>query len=352
MKDGTETHFMEGLRSLTQQELLSCVELGKALTAELDSKRLFGKILKKVSELLPAENWSLLLLDETAGELRFELSVDLVPHVVKDIRLRLGEGIAGQVALTQVPVVIRDVEGCEFFSSRVDELSGCKTESLICVPLVFGGKTLGVMEVVNPKSVGNNSLSLLSIIADYAAIAVENMLQYRHINDLAIHDDLTGLFNQRHLYRALRELISGSQAGKTVFSVIFMDLDNFKRVVDAYGHLKGSEALHEVAATIKACLLDPAFGVAYGGDEFVIVLPGFGKKTATGKAEEIRSKMNQTKYLSKYGHQVAIQASFGLATYPDDSTELGDLLALADNAMFHVKRTGKDAVMPVIDCKS
>jgi diguanylate cyclase (GGDEF)-like protein len=347
MKDGRDTPFMEGFESLTQQQLLSCVELGKTLTAELDSKRLFGKILNKVSELLPAENWSLLLLDEATGELRFELSVDLVPDVVKKIRLRVGEGIAGQVALRQVPMVVRDVEGCEFFSSRVDELSGCKTESLICVPLVFGGKTLGVIEVVNPKSMGNNSLSLLSVIADYAAIAVENMIQYRHINDLAIHDDLTGLFNQRYLYRALRDLISAGAADRTPFSVVFMDLDHFKRVVDTYGHLKGSEALHEVAATIKACLPDPAFGVAYGGDEFVVVLPGFGKKTATGKAEEIRAKMSQTKYLSKYGHQVAIQASFGLATYPDDSTELSGLLALADNAMFHVKRTGKGAVMPV-----
>jgi diguanylate cyclase (GGDEF)-like protein len=352
MKDGTDTHFMEGFKSLTQEELLSCVELGKALTGELDSKRLFGKILKKVSELLPAENWSLLLVDEATGELRFELSVDLIPDVVKQIRLRPGEGIAGQVALKQVPIVIGDVAGCEFFSSRVDELSGYKTQSLICVPLVFGGKTLGVIEVVNPKSKGNNSLSLVSIIADYAAIAVENMRHYRHINDLAIHDDLTGLFNQRYLYQALRGLISAGASDKRPFSVIFMDLDNFKRVVDTYGHLKGSEALHEVAATIKACLLDPAFGVAYGGDEFVIVLPGFGREIAIAKAEEIRSKMSRTQYLSKYGHQVVIQASFGLATYPDDSMELSDLLALADNAMFHAKNTGKGAGMPMTDRKS
>jgi diguanylate cyclase (GGDEF)-like protein len=351
MQDGTDTHLMEGFESLTRQELLSCVELGKALTGELDSKRLFGKILKKVSELLPAENWSLLLLDEASGELRFELSVDLTPDLLKHIRLRLGEGIAGQVALRQVPMVIDDVGGCEFFSSRVDDLSGYKTKSLICVPLVFGGKTLGVIEVINPKSMGNSTLPLLSIIADYAAIAVENMRQYRHINDLAVHDDLTGLFNQRYLYRVLRHLINTSAVNNTPFSLVFMDLDNFKRVVDTYGHLKGSEALQEVAATIRACLLDPAFGVAYGGDEFVIVLPGFGKKIAVHKAEEIRSQMSQNKYLSKYGHQVAIQASFGLATYPDDSTDLSDLLALADNAMFHAKNTGKDAVIPVTGFK-
>jgi len=93
----------------------------------------------------------------------------------------------------------------------------------IWVPLVFGGKTLGVIEVVNPKSMGNSSLPLLSIIADYAAIAVENMRQYRHINDLAIHDNLTGLFNQRFLYRALRDLIRTSAAGNTPFSLIFID---------------------------------------------------------------------------------------------------------------------------------
>jgi diguanylate cyclase (GGDEF)-like protein len=335
---------MENENILSRRELLSCVELGKALTSELQYEQLLARILQKVSELLPAENWSLLLLDEATNELRFELSVDLDHALVKDVRLRLGEGVAGRAALEQKPMVIEDVRKCDFFYEQVDKLSGCMTRSIVCVPLIFAGRTLGVIEVVNPKSMENNPLPLLSIIADYAAIAVENMRRYREIQNLAVHDDLTGLYNTRFLYRALGEMIVTAEARKESFSLVFMDIDNFKSVVDACGHLKGSQALQEVAGTIRECLADPAFGVAYGGDEFIMVLQGFGKGRAAEKAEEIRSRMRQTLYLSGHGERLSLTASFGTATYPDDATDVKGLLALADRAMFHVKEEGKDAV--------
>jgi diguanylate cyclase (GGDEF)-like protein len=93
--------------------------------------------------------------------------------------------------------------------------------------------------------------------------------------------------------------------------------------------------------TIKKCLKKPCFGVAYGGDEFVVVLPGFGKLQANAKAEEIRSRMNRKIYLAKDGLNVRLGASFGIATCPDDTDTRAGLLALADKAMFHVKQTGK-----------
>jgi diguanylate cyclase (GGDEF)-like protein len=335
---------MEIESPLTRQELLSCMELGKALTAELSSKQLFQQILQKVSELLPAENWSMLLVDQATGELHFELSVELDVQAVGDIRLRKGEGIAGQVALRQQPMVVEDVRTSEFFSSAVDMRSGTTTRSIICVPLVFGKKSLGVIEVINPRNMDNKAVPLLSIIADYAAIAVENMCRYEEIQDLAIHDDLTGLYNTRYLYRALDDLIRSSRANEGSFSLVFMDIDNFKRVVDTYGHLKGSQAIQEVAGTIRDCLTDPAFGVAYGGDEFVSVLPNHDKPIAIQKAQEIRRLMSRTRYLAEQGHNLSITASFGVATFPEDATDMRGMLALADKAMFHVKEEGKDAV--------
>ncbi len=329
---------------LTRRELLSCMELGKAITAELHSERLFGKILQKVSELLPAENWSLLLLDEETGELRFELCVGLDLDQVKNVRLRLGQGIAGTVALRQDPMVVWDVQKCDCFASQVDQLSGFVTRSIVCVPLIFGGKTVGVIEVVNPRSLKGDPLPLLSIIADYAAIAVENMRRYRETHDLAIHDDLTGLYNTRYLYRVLSDLAATAEATKDPFSVIFMDIDDFKRVVDAHGHLKGSQALQEVARTLRECLTEPNFAVAYGGDEFVAVLQGFTKGQALHKAEEIRTRMKQTDYLANHGQRVQLRASFGIATYPDDAADVTALLAAADRAMFEIKEKGKDAV--------
>lgn len=338
-----EEAFMEPEIPLTSRQLLSCMELGKDLTSELDSERLFGKILKKISDLLPAENWSLLLMDDSTGKLRFELSVDLDLESVKDLRLRLGEGIAGQVALRQKPLIVDDVKKCEFFSEQVDQLSGFSTQSVICVPLIFRGRTLGVIEVVNPCDL-ENALPLLSIIADYAAIAVENTRCYRNIQEVAIHDNLTGLYNTRYLYKSLADLITATKASKESFSLIFVDIDDFKWVVDTYGHLKGSQALQEAAETIQECLSEPSFGVAYGGDEFVVVLPRFGKSQAMEKAEEIRLRMSRKIYLSDHGHEVSLRASFGVATYPNDAADMTSLLALADHAMFDVKEKGKDAV--------
>jgi diguanylate cyclase (GGDEF)-like protein len=335
---------MDDEDKLTYHDLLSCMELGKALTSELHSERLFGKILQKVSELLPAENWSLLLLDEETGVLRFELVVGLDFEQVRDVRLQLGQGVAGKVALEQKPLFIEDVGNCDFFAKEVDQLTGFVTKSIICVPIIFREKTLGVIEVVNPRNLKGNPLPLLSITADYAAIAVENMRRYREIHDLAVHDDLTGLYNTRYLYRVLSDLAACAETTSDPFSIIFMDIDDFKQVVDTYGHLKGSQAIQEVAKTLRECLTEPAFGVAYGGDEFVVVLHGFDKSQACRKAEEIRSRMKETVYLYEHEHQVKLRASFGIATYPEDATNVTALLASADRAMFEVKKKGKDSV--------
>jgi diguanylate cyclase (GGDEF)-like protein len=161
---------------------------------------------------------------------------------------------------------------------------------------------------------------------------------------LSLHDNLTGLYNTRYLYDAMTSLKDQCRRDGSPFALIFMDIDNFKHVVDAHGHLNGSRALAEVAQTLTACIAEPAYGVAYGGDEFVIVLPGFGHEQALAKAQEIRSKMLATRYLPNVGDGVRLKASFGVATYPEDASDIRAILAKADNAMFHVKSIGKDAV--------
>lgn len=165
--------------------------------------------------------------------------------------------------------------------------------------------------------------------------------RFRH---LANHDSLTGLFNTRYLYKALDRLITESLETMQPFSLVFLDMDNFKRIVDTYGHLNGSQALKEVAGTLKTGLTEPAFGVAYGGDEFVLVLPQTGKEAALRLVQKIRRLMKNSVYLTKQELEVHMSASFGVATYPEDASDREELLALADEAMFHIKSRGKDAV--------
>jgi len=162
--------------------------------------------------------------------------------------------------------------------------------------------------------------------------------------ELAVLDDLTGLYNTRHLYQALGALIAKSEMDGTPASVLFIDLDHFKRVVDSRGHPNGSRAIREVAATIRACLVPPAWAVAYAGDEFVVVLPRTSRAVALEKAHEIRARIRGTTYLADSRRPVRLAASFGVATYPDDARDLEGLLALGDQALFAVKRDGRDGV--------
>lgn len=161
---------------------------------------------------------------------------------------------------------------------------------------------------------------------------------------LASHDDLTGLYNTRHLYQELSRLLSGTIKNGRRLSAIFMDLDCFKSVVDAHGHLNGSNVIQEVGGIIKALLEPPAFGVAYGGDEFVVILPETGKRNALMKADQIRQVIASTTFLKDSGRDIHITASFGVATCPDDAVDMKALLGAADNALFEVKEKSKNAV--------
>ncbi|MGE5312067.1 MAG: diguanylate cyclase [Nitrospirota bacterium] len=162
--------------------------------------------------------------------------------------------------------------------------------------------------------------------------------RYRY---LAEHDALTGLYNRRYLYDHVSVLLRQKEAQ---VSLVFMDLDNFKLVVDTHGHLHGSRVIQEVAATIMGVLVERAYGVSYAGDEFVLVLPAVDKEGALEVIRELQKRILQTNYLSAEGLKVNISASFGLATCPEDATDVNGLLAEADRALFDAKGRGRNGV--------
>jgi diguanylate cyclase (GGDEF)-like protein/PAS domain S-box-containing protein len=162
--------------------------------------------------------------------------------------------------------------------------------------------------------------------------------RYRY---LAEHDALTGLYNRRYLYEHVAAFLRQKEAR---LSLIFVDLDKFKLVVDTYGHLHGSRVIQEVAGTIMAPLVEPAYGVSYAGDEFVLVLPTMDKEKALETIRELQRRILETDYLTSEGLKVNISASFGLAAYPEDATDVTGLLAEADRALFDAKVRGGNAI--------
>ncbi|MGD9137075.1 MAG: diguanylate cyclase [Desulfobacterales bacterium] len=166
----------------------------------------------------------------------------------------------------------------------------------------------------------------------------------QRFRDQALRDNLTGLYNRRYLYQSLKALIERAKTDRSMVSVIFMDLDRFKNVVDTYGHLNGSRTIKEVAHCIRETLPEPAYAVAYAGDEFVVVLPGFDPVRAMEQAKKIQVRIKNQVFLRDQGLEVKIQSSFGIATFPLDAENMANLLTAADHALFAAKDAGKDRI--------
>jgi len=329
------------------QQLMTCLRIGKALTSTFNMEQILVIVLKRLSELFRAHNWTLFLLDQERQELQFELVVGLDKGSLRDVRIKVGEGIAGTVAATGEPILVPDVNRDRRFSKRVDDLTGFVTHSLICLPLKMQGLVIGVIEVVNPEDLTlfqPEFMPVLSILADYVAIAITNSRNYRKIESLSITDDVTGFYNTRFLHQHLERLLDPAATKPQEVSLVFLDLDNFKQVVDAHGHLVGSKVLKEVARAIAGNLNHEDCLVRYGGDEFVVILPGQDKRAALDKVVAIRQTLADEVFLREEGLDVRLTASFGVAGYPHDAASKRELLRIADNSMYRSKEIGKNAI--------
>jgi diguanylate cyclase (GGDEF)-like protein len=328
------------------QELHIFHDVAKALTSSLDLDSILQTILEKMAEYFQPDTWSLLMVDEQKTELYFAIAVGQASEALKSVRLKVGEGIAGHVAKFGEKLVVPDVSADKRFAKRVDNLTQLQTQSIICMPLKSRLRVLGVIQLVNVDLAhfSREEEFFLQALCDYAAIAIENARAVEKIQELTITDDCTGLYNARHLYKTLEQEVYRSTRFQYEFSVLFIDLDHFKRVNDTHGHLIGSKLLAEIGYMVKAQLrlIDSAF--RYGGDEFVVVLPQTGKDSALVVARRIRDCLRASVFCKEEGLNLNVRASMGLATFPHDAKSSHDIIRQADEMMYMVKNTSRDSI--------
>jgi diguanylate cyclase (GGDEF)-like protein len=328
-------------------KLMACLEVGKLLTSTMDLKEILRLIMNKVTQLIDAQNWSLCLRNPATGELTFEIVVGIHENLIKGLSLAPGEGIAGHVAETGTPLFIANVQKDPRFTPRIDALTEFRTESIVCLPLKNRGRVLGVIEIINVRDMDrfeSHDYPVLSILGDYAAIAIENARYLDQMEQMGITDEYTGLRNARYLHQTLDQLTREGPARKDVFAVVFVDVDNFKKVVDSHGHLLGSQVLKEIGETISTCLGGKDILAKYGGDEYVIILPGRDKQAAIDLIQKILQALRASTYLKSEPNPVRVTASFGIAVYPEDAQTKKDLLLLADHCMYEIKKANKDGI--------
>jgi diguanylate cyclase (GGDEF)-like protein len=328
------------------QELTIFHDVAKALTSSLDLDSILQTIMEKMAEYFRPDTWSLLMVDEEHNELYFAIAVGEAAEALKNVRLKVGEGIAGWVAKTGEQVISADVENDPRFAKRIDEATQWETHSVICVPLKSRLRVLGVIQLVNVdlSQFNEPEVFFLQALCDYAAIAIENARWVEKIQELTITDDCTGLYNARHLYKTLETEVYRSSRFGYEFSVLFIDLDHFKTVNDTHGHLIGSKLLAEIGYLVKAQLRLIDFAFRYGGDEFVVLLPQTGKDQALVVAKRLRDAMRASCFCRDEGLNLNVRASMGLATYPHDARDAHDIIRQADEMMYLVKNTTRDNI--------
>jgi diguanylate cyclase (GGDEF)-like protein len=322
-------------------------EVGKALFSTLDLQKILQTIMEKISDLLQPDTWSLLMLDESTRELYFEIAIGAGAEKLRDVRLKLGEGVAGWVAQHGEPLLVENASIDPRFTPRLDEATHTETRSIICVPIKAHSHVLGVIELVNAlgrPSFGAEDIPILKSLADYAAIALENARYVQRIHELTITDDCTALYNARHLNFVLDTEIYRSNRYGYEFSVVFIDLDHFKQVNDVHGHLVGSKLLWMIGDDIKAHLRMIDYAFRYGGDEFVVMLPQTCKENALMVVRRLRELLNNRVFFAEEKLNIRVTASFGVSSFPVDGRTRKELLRRADEAMYLVKNTTRNNI--------
>jgi diguanylate cyclase (GGDEF)-like protein len=344
---------------------------GLTLRNEVDLDLVLRQILQKAYEFVPSESGSI-LLDDPFRKVASRKDNDLVfiatfGQSSRDLigqRLSAQHGIVGRVYQTGGPYLSTDVTEDQFYFPNIDQEIGHVTHSIVCVPIYIGKHVCGVLELINRldgHAFTQRDMTLLEIFAGYTSFMLQNALDAKRAHELAKRDDLTGLFNDRWFNVRLSEAITEARKTKRDLVLIFLDLDRFKYINDAYGHLAGSQVLREVGFILKRIVEASNATVArYGGDEFVIVLPDTSLDDGMALCEEIRNTIASTTFLEReWGFsnpalnlRGILSASIGIAQYvcsrdmtTPDEHEKSELLRRADAAMYRAKSAGKNQVV-------
>ena len=318
------------------------IDIITTTNSHLKPEEVMDTVMTRIHDLIVCEAWSVLIVDHEADHtLGFAAAFGPGKEQLAGLKVPFGKGIAGWVAKHRHPLIVNNAQDDPRFLPKIDQDTQFVTKNILCAPLVSRGRTIGVIEMLNrPGGFSDADLELLQVLVNPAAVAIENAYLFQETQRLTIQDDLTKLFNSRHLNHLLQlELEAAKKEGRSL-SLIFLDLDGFKAVNDNYGHLQGSQSLVEIAEIIQAATRESDTAGRYGGDEFMLILPDTDMEAAYKVAETIRDAIAAYKL-----KDINMSASIGLACYPLHGTSKERLIRLADRAMYRVKENGKNGIM-------
>lgn len=312
----------------------------------LDLDELTNSTLDLLTKALQVNSLALLLLDQESNYFVYA-SVNMDETIAKTVRLDKTSPIVRRLRQHNPILTWREIETAPEFQGlwqREKEFLNAMSIAHF-VGIRLGGELIGILLLPNKLSrdpYTDDDRELLLMLANEAAVAIQNAQIYSEAKRQAVRDELTKLYNYRFFQEFLDKEIARCQRTKQVFSVIYLDLDFFKAYNDIFGHLAGDEALVAVGQAISTSIRPADIATRMGGDEFGIILPGATGENALKVAKRIKNAV-QT-YFPGTSNDSVLTISQGIATYPVHSQNKQQLLSCADTALYEAKNMGRNRV--------
>ena len=327
-------------------------EVGRQLSAEIDLDRLLDTAAAQLTTLMDVRDCVLLLWDEADASLAPILYVCDGERRPWETRVRPGEGrgLTGAVVAERRTIHADDyLEECRRRGLEPVALDGdWRGLAWVGAPLLTGGRLVGAIVVERRgRPFGADDAAVLETLAGQIAAALENARLYAEVRQMAASDPLTGLAHHRQIHDRLDQELARAERFDRPLAVAMLDLDDFKRYNDVYGHQVGDDLLRAVAQAMRDEARTTDILGRYGGDEFLLVLPETTRQGAETLLARIRRRLAAWRPADN-PLDGPMQASAGVAVYPDDATDARALVALADAGLYAEKRGGRVRRMTVV----
>lgn len=315
-------------------------------------------IVRFAIESVEASHGSLIVYDPEKNKLRYQDTyvydsdnkIILDPVVfesysnIGEVEVEVGEGVAGEAYIKGIPILVEDIERSHYKKPIIGDLMKIDIGSVIAMPLKINNEVSAIFEITNSKSklsFTQDDLETITIIANFTSTILENANLFLW----AIHDSITGLYNNHYFFKELGDEIIRSQRYGRYFSLVMFDIDDFKNINDTYGHSNGDKALQMLSDCIlKTIRKDIDIACRYGGDEFIIMLPNTNSESALKVCERLLNTVRSMKIECSDGRYFFMTLSMGISEYPKDGEESYFLFNHADEAMYYSKRMGKNRI--------